>query len=227
MSYHHVIIFIFLAVALILQSAGAADPIAVVIKVKGSVQITLEKATKSQTIAVGAQIFAGSKIQTGENSFAAIKFVDDGSLVRIRANSTCVLSGKKEQTTLAKNIFIEVGTIFSKVTQQKSKFQVSTPTSVATVKGTAFWTLQELNGGTLYHGEDGIVEISNDQGSALLKSGETGYVSSRTSKPIVRKTKEGEKPALDDEGLGFDDFDFEFRNEQGESKNLKFKTKKK
>jgi hypothetical protein len=205
----------------------AADPVAVLIKVKGDVRIKQEGAAANQKALVGAQILSGTQIQTADNSFVALKFIDDGSLVRIRANSNCTISGKKDKTSVSKNLYVEAGAIFSKITKQKGKYQVSTPTSVATVKGTIFWTVQKLRGETNYYGEEGIIELSNDQGSALLKAGETGFVASGQSKPIVRKTKAGEKPEFDDDESNIDDFEFEFKNESGDTKSLKFRVKPK
>jgi len=224
MSFLSRIIYAVLIFALPLISL-AADPVAILVKVKGNVQVQQEGVAGVQKALVGTQIFSGAKIQTAENSFVALKFSDDGSLVRIRANSNCTISGTKEKAGISKNLFVEAGTIFSKITKQKGKYQVSTPTSVATVKGTIFWTVQEIKGPTYYYGEEGIVELSNDQGSALLKSGETGIVNSPQSKPLVRKTKEGEKPDFEDDESSMDEFDFEFKNESGDMKSLKFRVK--
>ena len=95
---------------------------------------------------------------------------------------------------------MEVGTIFAKITKQKSGFQVTTPTSVASVKGTSLWAKQLFKAGTYYYGEEGgPTEVSNKAGSALFKEEETCYVESENHKPIVRKTKPGEKPNFGDE----------------------------
>ena len=205
--------------------AYAAAPIAVVIKSKGAASLKRADRKDNGKIKRGVRLYSGDKIITGKKGFVAIKFIDDGSLVRIRSNSTCTVKGKKEKNSIAKNIYVEVGTIFSKITRQKSRFRISTPTSVASVKGTAFWTKQEFKGATYYFGEEGVIEISNKEGSALVKAGETGIVSSPNSKPVVRKTKAGEKPQNDDDAT-FDDYELEFKNSQGETKVLKFKIKK-
>jgi hypothetical protein len=200
----------------------AADPSAIVIRARGDVNLENRKADLKR----GTKLQDGDKLVTGKKGAAAIKFLDDASLLRIRPNSTCVINTKKEKETVAKNIFVEVGTIFSRVTKQKTSFRVSTPTSVASVKGTKFWTKQEFKGATWYFGEEGVIEISNDAGSALVKADETGYVSSRNAKPIVRKTKPGEKPSFGTEDEILDEFEFEFENEEGRTKILKFKVKK-
>ncbi|MCB0284611.1 MAG: FecR domain-containing protein [Calditrichaeota bacterium] len=202
----------------------AADPVAVVIKAVGDISVKNTTSGKSVTAKRGTRLNDGDKIATGKNGRLAVKFLDDNSLLRIRPNSTLIIEAKKEQNSVAKNVIVEVGQIFSRITKQKSSFRVTTPTSVASVKGTEFWTVQEFKGATTYFGDEGTVEISNDAGSALMHEGETGYVTSKNSKPIVRKTKPGEKPTFE-EGDAPDEFEFEFENESGNKKLLKFKAK--
>ena len=203
----------------------AASPIAVVRKAKGAISVTRAESKKTSQLKRGARLYSGDKIVTGKKSYAAILFTDDRSTIRIRANSTCTINGKQEKNTIAKNIYVEVGTIFSQIFKQKSSFKVSTPTSVASVKGTKFWTKQEFKGATFYYGEEGIFEVSNKSGSALVKADETCYVASSESKPVVTETKDGDKPKDDDEVGDLDEFEFQFENSEGESKTMQFKIK--
>ncbi len=210
-------------------TAKNTNRIAIVLKSKGKVSVVNAKTKKTKKAKRGFKLYSGDKIITGSNGIAAIKFIDDGSMVRIRKNSTCVIQGKlqKDRKTVAKNVYVEVGTIFSKITKQRSLFRVSTPTSVASVKGTMFWTMQEKNGGaTYFYGEEGIVEIVTKGGSALLKKGQTCYVKNKNAKPIITKTKAGEGPGGGESG-SIDDFDIEFMNEKGQKLNLKFKVEPK
>jgi len=92
---------------------------------------------------------------------------------------------------------------------------------VASVKGTKFWTIQIFKGSTTYYGNEGVVEVGNDTGTALMKAGETCIVVSKNSKPIVSKTKPGDGPSNDEDGP--DEFEFEFEDESGNKKTLKFK----
>ncbi len=218
-------ISILFLVSLLFLSFANAEPIAVVIKTRGKVTVTSNNGKKLKA-RVGTRLYPGTKITTKKKSFAAIRFIDDGSLVRIRSNSTCTVEGKREKSGFFKNLFLEAGTLFSKIVKQKSIFRITTPTSVASVKGTAFWVKQEFKGGTYYFGEEGVVEISNKKGWALLRKGETGYVSSPSSRPIVRKTKKGEKPERKDSKTTIDELEIDFKNQKGDVKSLKFKVKK-
>jgi hypothetical protein len=218
-------IIISIVITLLIFSLGfARDPIAVITKSKGAVTIQYEKDGKREDVKRGTKLYDGAIIVAKEKSYASLLFVDDRSLLRIRPNSILTVNGKREKATIAKNISLEVGTIFAQITKQKTGFQVTTPTSVASVKGTSFWTKQVFKAGTYFYGiEGGPTEVSNEEGSALFKEGETCYVESKDHKPIVRKTKDGEAPGFEDDSI--DEFKIEFENEQGDVKTLKFKTR--
>ncbi len=216
-----------LAAFLMTASLSAAETIAVLLKVRGTVSVTRGNQAKAVKARKGFRLQNGDKLVTGKRSFAALRFIDDKSLVRIRANSRCTINGKKQgKSQILKNVFVEVGTIFARVTRQRSSFKVSTPTSVASVKGTAFFTDQKLKGGTFYFGTEGVVEVTSDAGTALMRSGETAYVASKNSPPTVRKTKPGELPEFGEDKGGADQFELEFENEDGQKKILKFKAEK-
>jgi hypothetical protein len=223
MNIKYVLVILILAFGLTM----AQNPIAIVKVSKGDVTISKSDGKKVGKIKRGAKLYDGDKIVTGKKGKVAVIFLDDKSLVRVRPNSSCTINAKKENNSMVKNLYVEVGTIFSKITQQKSKFRVSTPTSVASVKGTEWWTVQEFKGKTLFFCDEGVIEISNDAGSALVKILEKCIVNSSKSKPIVSKTKPGEKPTFDDEDFDVDSFEFEFMNSDGKTKDLKFKVQQK
>jgi len=220
-----VILFVF---AYALQGISAT-PIAVVIKVKGTVYV-LKDGDKSKTTKPkrGFRLEDGDKILTSKKSYAALRFIDDNSLVRIRANSTCFIRGKKEKNEIAKNIQLEIGTILARITKQNRKFEVSTPTSVASVKGTKFIAdhRRTVKKGSYFYGLEGTVEIKSEGGTGLLHVGETGHVLTKSSPPIIRKTTKGEVPLFEKEDGDEDLFEFEFQNDGGQKQVLKFKVEK-
>jgi hypothetical protein len=216
---------VILIIAFVFSLSFANDPIAVIVKSRGTVTIQYEKDGKSEKVKRGTKLYTGAILIAKEKSYASMLFVDDRSMVRVRPNSILTINGEREKNNIAKNISLEVGTIFAQITKQKSGFQVTTPTSVASVKGTSFWTKQLFKAGTYYYGEEGgPTEVSNDAGSALFRELETCYVESKDHKPIVTKTKPGESPnfGADD---AIDEFKIEFENDQGDVKTLKFKTR--
>ena len=200
-----------------------AETMAVVIKVQGSVSVTRGDENSSSEVRRGHRLGEGDKIVTGSKSFIAFRFIDDASLVRIGANSTCTIQGRKDRTQIHKNIVMEAGTILTRITEQKGQFQVATPTSVASVKGTQWITDHQDFQGTNYFGEDGTVEITNDAGSVLMMAGQTVHVASKDAIPVVSQTQDGDKPVLDGDIEPEDELEFEFENDAGQKKTLKFK----
>lgn len=223
------IIFIILTFVFTIQLGMSASPIAVVVKVKGKVYVLKDgDKAKATTPKRGFRLENGDKIITDKKSYAALRFIDDNSSVRIRANSTCFIRGKKEKNEIFKNIQLEAGTILARVTKQKGKFEVSTPTSVASVKGTGFIAdhRPELKKGSYFYGLEGTVEIKSDGGTGLLHANETGHVASKSSPPIIRKTTKGEVPLFEEDDDDDDLFEFEFQNDGGQKQILKFKVEK-
>jgi hypothetical protein len=201
-----------------------AETIAVVLKTEGTVLVKRSGSDSDLKAERGFRIEDGDKIITAEKSFAALRFIDDASLVRIRPNSVCVVQGKRERDRIVKNVSLEVGVILTRITQQKGAFQVVTPTSVASVKGTEFITDQDERGPTTYHGREGTTEVSNMAGSVDMGQGETVVVNSENSAPQLRQTQPGEVPLF--EAMTEEEFELEFENEAGRTKTLKFKVKK-
>lgn len=222
-----VIITCIFSILILYTLVFAAAPIAITIKAKGKVDVKKSGKTSDSKLKRGFRLADGDKIVTGNKSYAALRFIDDRSLVRIRSNSTCTIRGKKEKNQILKNVYVEVGTIFARISKQKGRFQVTTPTSVASVKGTEFIADHRGKNGTYYFGEEGVVEINNKGGSALLRTGETAFVADENTAPVVRKTRKGEKPEFEEMDGDEDEFEFEFENDAGEQKLLKFKAKKK
>jgi hypothetical protein len=223
-----VILISLFSLFIIITSVYAAKSVAITIKSKGKVKVIESGKTGDKNLKRGFRLKDGDKIVTGDKSYAAFRFIDDKSLVRIRSNSTCTVKGEEdEDNSIIKNIFVEIGTIFARITKQKGRFQVTTPTSVASVKGTKFITDHRGDDGTYFFGEEGLCEIKNKGGVAQLRSGETAYVADENTAPVVYKTRKGEKPTFEEFEGEEDEFEFEFENESGDKKLLKFKAKKK
>lgn len=196
------------------------DKIAVVLKIKGPVTIQKVKKSKKIPAKTGMVLHDGDKIITGEKGFAAVRYLDDKSLIRIRQNSVCTIEGKKHKEKIDKSIWVEIGTFFASIFKPKGSFKVITPTSVASIKGTKFWIIHDPDKGTIYVGIEGIVEVSNEKGKALMKKGESCIVTSKDEAPIVRETQKGDLPEDAEEVMG-QTLEIEFKNDQGSTKKLK------
>lgn len=218
--FRKTILFSIFILLLISSFSFADDNVAVIIKTLREVKVTPTNQTKTVQGKRGYVLQDGNKIITGDKSFCAIKFLDDKSLLRIRENSSCVIEGKKEQNKIDKNIIVEVGSFFASLFKPRGSFKVTTPTSVASVKGTQFWILQ--NSPTKYIITKGTVEVENEKNKVLVREGQTAVVASKTSEIEVYLTRDGEIPS-DNDGSTIKNLDIGFQKDNGEEKTLRIK----
>lgn len=221
--YKRIYLFGIFFLASLISLAAANENIAVVIKLEGEVRVTPANSMKSEKVQKGQILKDGDKLETGAASFCALKFLDDKSLLRIKEKSSCVIEGKRNEKSIEKNIFVEAGTFFLSLFRQDKTFKVTTPTSVASVKGTKWWIIQALD--TRYVVIDGAIQLDNNAGKVLVRKGQTGIVSSRNQMPEVRLTRSGDIPSDElDEG-SLRSLDFEFNNSSGQTRVLRVRIK--
>jgi hypothetical protein len=171
--------FLALLVVVLLVIPGvmyAQDIIAYIGELGGTV--TVIKANPGEEVAatLGMLLEGGDTIKTGGESYSSIIFQDDGSRVKLAENSQLTLNATREKKKLKKRMFLDSGgKLWAKVTKRKgTDFQVKTPTSVASVKGTRF-ILEELEWGETYLLvlED-FVFLEAEGGSGMIGAGKYG-----------------------------------------------------
>ncbi|MBN2364890.1 MAG: hypothetical protein EH225_01910 [Calditrichaeota bacterium] len=197
----------------------AADPVAVVYKPKGTVEVMKSDDAKAQDARKGMVLYDGNRIKTGESSFCAVQFFDDKSLLRIKEKSACTIEGKKTEEVTDKNVIVEIGTFFASLFQPRGKFTITTPTSVASVKGTQWWTIQLLDGRTIYICMEGSIDCENNAGKFLLKAGQTAIFTSMNSSPEIRLTNPEEIPQEEEAGR-MESLEIEFKDPEGQTRTL-------
>ncbi|HTL71192.1 MAG TPA: FecR domain-containing protein [Candidatus Eisenbacteria bacterium] len=130
--------FAALSVAACAASAGASsDPSAArVLTVKGEARARSAGAAEWKTLAKNDAVPEGSEVATGAESFCELGFFEAGkSAVRLQADSRAVfVSANPVRVNLLS------GRVFSLVRELKkgSEFQVSTPTAIASARGTGW-----------------------------------------------------------------------------------------
>lgn len=221
LNYVFKIGFLFLLGVFTLASAN--DDIAVVVKLSGEVRVTPPNSSKSERVKRGQILKDGEKLETGPESYCALKFLDDKSLLRIKEKSSCIIEGKRQQNTINKNIFVEVGTFFLSLFEQNKNLKVTTPTSVASIKGTKFWVLHKIE--TRYVCTEGAIEVESNAGKALVRKGQTGIVVARSRMPEVRLTRDGDIPSDEADAGLIRSLDFEFNNSSGDIRVLRVRIK--
>ena len=148
---------------LLLSSNLIASKIAVATKVNGDVEIMPVDTKDLSKLKPGTVLSDGDKIRTGNSGFAAIIFIDDKSILKLKGNSEATIAGQRTSASISKKINMDSGTVRATITKQNVDFVIQTPTSVASVKGTDFWLLSDPISGDEVIGLDGIVNLTNNE----------------------------------------------------------------
>jgi len=212
------------ALAVLAASTGAmaqtAKDVALMIKTSGAVEVNKSTNGDWQMASKGTRLDAGNQVRTGEQSLAALVFVDDKSLLKVRDNSTVTINGKREKNRISKTIVMEAGQLWAKVTKGQTNFRIETPSGVAAVKGTEFYGLLDDAGNFFIFCTDGIVELFNRLGRVLVEQGYTG-VCNQNQAPESNPTDLSQLPDWGSEGGQGGEIEIEFQDENGNKKKLK------
>ncbi len=148
-----------------------AEKIAFTTKVSGQVNmVNLEK----QTVPLkrGTVLNAGEQIVSLSDGLAVIMFIDDKSILRIQKNTTLTIGGERSATAISKQIDMQFGKLRAQITEQRrGEFIISTPTSVASVKGTDFWATSDPILGDIFLGIEGLIEVENLISGGVIEVG--------------------------------------------------------
>ena len=121
----------------------AQENVAIATKVTGEVQLKRADADEFATeVQLGTRIQTNDRVRTGADGYLVLVFLDDKSQLKIQSNSELLMLAKADQQNgqISKEIQMDRGKLKAEVArQQRGKFIIATPTSVASVKGTGFW----------------------------------------------------------------------------------------
>ena len=160
------IVFIFAFVSTHLQG----QVIARLVKTEGRVHFKrLGMNTFSEEGKTGSAIKNGDQLKVGENSFAAIIYLDDRSIIKVRENTTFSFMDTRNSRT----VDMLHGTLLNEIKKEgrTKDFRIQTPVSVASVKGTEFAAIVSPSGVDQFICKEGLFEVLN------MVSGETVSVS--------------------------------------------------
>ncbi len=118
------------------DAAPANKPIATVFKPVGNVEY--QTGNKDWTKATPAiPLYPGDRVRTGNNSFVIIKFLEN-SILRVQEKSEIRINGEiSANKEFSKNVYVRHGQLgFNVQKHPNEKFEFSTPTSVASIRGT-------------------------------------------------------------------------------------------
>ena len=126
--------------------------------------------TKDEQVKVGSWFNDFDSVRTASASFLAILFTDDKSLLKMRENTRLTIQGNTTPSQKIRQVRINIGSIKTKINPQiNGKYEIISPVSVASVKGTEFWLTVDPSGIDTFIGLEGTAEIMNiESGQTLL-----------------------------------------------------------
>ncbi|MDP2302269.1 MAG: FecR family protein [Ignavibacteria bacterium] len=140
------------------------NPVAVVMKVVKEVS-TKKEGTDWATAKIGQTLKTGDEVKTGDKSLALIKFTDN-SLIRVRENSSLKIFADKKDKTISKNTHIDKGRVgFEVAKQENEEFKFTTPTMVASIRGTEGFFDVFPDGASLLVVARGLIEVLGTLGN--------------------------------------------------------------
>lgn len=209
-------LLLLLSVLIIFPAAlSSKDIIAYIGDVKGDVKVTRSNPGEIESAKIGMFIFPGDHVKTGKESYAAIIFQDDGSRLKLDSNTSLTLDATRQKKKLNKKMYLGVGKMWAKVVKKRgTDFQVRTPTSVASVKGTKFIIEELAIGQTWLWVLEEAVQLSNETGTWTINEGQYAKATTTT---IETGSIEGGCPIIDP---GEHKMIFYFEDESGQTREL-------
>jgi len=161
-------LYIILSFILLLSSIYTQE-IAIITKQNGTAKYKKDTSQVFKNkINIGMELYSNDLLVTGANGFIMFAYLDDGSLIKLYKDSKVYVTGDLKNKIIDKKVIIDDGFLKFDIEKQKqNEFKVVTPTSVASVKGTAFYIdINDQN--DIFYGVDGVVEILNIESNEIL-----------------------------------------------------------
>ena len=149
-----------LLLAGVLQAAPL--PMALVVRSKGEVEMTTESGVSTAT--AGSVIADGTRIRTGSDGRALVRFLADQSIAEIKPNTTIDFATRAsaDGNGTARRILVRAGEAAFGVTPGKGRdMRFETSTTVASVRGTSFYLVTSPSGQTIVGVDKGVVRVCN------------------------------------------------------------------
>jgi len=198
----------FLVILLLLAGTflSGADKVAMAVKAKGETEIQRSGEAEKNRLKPGKPVNDQDKITTAQKSMAMIMFLDDKSVLKIRENSEFIVGGQRTDDGISKSVSLGYGVLRASVSPQKGKqFIISTPTSVASIKGTDVIVSSDPTQGDQFILLEGLMNVENSVSGEVitLNGGETATSSSTgeleshdTTEDEIESTGEEEEEEL-------------------------------
>jgi hypothetical protein len=173
----------------------------------------------------GDRLQSGDMLKTGDGSFAIVKF-SDKSLLHVQERAELVIRGTVRDKALSKTVEMGRGAVGFTIPHQRpgEEFRFTSPTSVASVRGTSGFLAATDSADTLTV-LDGTIAFRNKFSAAAVDviagytgiSSRNGTVDSKPSSPDQRRAAEDALRTGDQQKR----LEFELRSGSGKSKKLR------
>lgn len=180
------------------ETAGAQLPsVAVVYRLLQGGQITVKPANGAgRPGKLGDRLQNGDEVTTRPDTRAALRFSEDGSILRLNPSSTVRLNSGTVGGVLVRTLRMELGEVWVRVNRRDgTTLRVSTPAGVAAVKGTEFLVRVDAERVTTVITLEGVVEFFNGNGRVDLPAGSKVVADSAGVPRAVPATAEDRRQA--------------------------------
>ncbi|HOW90265.1 MAG TPA: FecR family protein, partial [Elusimicrobiales bacterium] len=202
-------------------AAAAGKVNAIVVFVKGDVQVKRAGAQDYEQVTLNDLLYAGDEIKTGEGGQASLA-TKGGAEVRLNQNSTFNIeaSGKVREM-----LRLKVGQLWTRMLHKMAKLDVRTPSAVCAIRGTeADIEQRSLLTVKVYEGH---VDVINAKGKQSLLAGQMSTVGSGGAPEAARQMSASDKGEWQ-EGMSVQDMQgfLDRLQAEGGDKKLKLKVDK-
>jgi len=201
------------------QVRPAADPfVAVVAKVTPPVLLQRVDTDALQPLKQDDRLYPGDRIVSEENGHASIIFADNAVELKLLPNSELTFQGQRTSGGILKRLYLQIGRVLTRVVG--GEMEVITPTCVASVKGTQWWTTVDRAMITQVIVLEGEVTVENRSSGTVnvVSSGNTA-TSAPTGGQTVTPTLQQEVPK-EPPGSGQGSMQIDYENGSGQTKTL-------
>lgn len=194
------------AVGTATAASAQQQDVALVYRLLQAQQMVVNRAAGGEAPArVGDRLRNGDVVSTSPDTRAALRFTDDGSVLRVNPSSRVRIASGTEGGVVVRTLQLEFGELWTRVNRrQGTTLRVQTPAGVAAVKGTEFVVRVDSNGVTTVITLEGVVEFFNGAGRTDISAGNKVTVDSAAAPRALPATgdelRQGEGARGDEPG---------------------------
>lgn len=141
-----------------------------IVAAKGGEEMRFFREELWRTAQIRQDVIGGDVLRTNAIGNLAILFADQ-TQIRVGRNSTLTVNEVARTSSGTTQLKLDAGNIWARASRDGSGVDVKTPAAVAAIRGTD-WSLSVEGGRTSLVVLEGVVELSNAQGSVTVRQGE-------------------------------------------------------